>query len=90
MYVLPVNHTTWWRKYSDIESNRMAGSGEAVNRVAHQASDQGRSEGVVSRLEVVSSCSIGVSAGWTLACGVRVTATENILLDWETWGMARS
>jgi len=68
----------------------MAGSGEAVNRVAHQASDQGRSEGVVSRLEVVSSCSIGVSAGWTLACGVRVTATENILLDWETWGMARS
>jgi len=41
----------------------MAWSGEKVNPVAHQASDQGRSEGVVSRLEVQCSCGIGTSFG---------------------------
>jgi hypothetical protein len=67
----------------------MAGSGETVNRVAHQASDQGRSEGVVSRLEVVRSCRVGVSFGSTLPRCVRVKA-HRILVDGRAKGQVRS
>ena len=55
--------------------------GETINRVDHQASDQGRSESLVSRSEVVCSCGFIVFLGPTLPGCVRVRATENIVVD---------
>ena len=54
----------------------LLGGGDTTNRVAHEASDQGRSESRVSRADVVCSCGVGVSLRWTLPRCVRVTSTD--------------
>ncbi len=49
--------------------------GQTVNGTAHQASDQGRSEGHVSRSEVARPCGVGLPLGPALLRRVRVTTT---------------
>jgi hypothetical protein len=55
-------------------------AGETVNRVAHQGSNHGRGEDLVSRSQGECSCGVGVSFGSTLPRCVRVRA-DRILVD---------
>ena len=58
--------------------------------MADQASDQGRSQGLVSRSEVVCPCSGGVSFGPLLPSCVRVTSALEKTVDGVTQGEVRS
>jgi hypothetical protein len=58
--------------------------------MADQASDQGRSQGRVSRSEVVCPCGGGVSFGPVLPSCVRVTSALEETVDGVTQGEVRS
>jgi hypothetical protein len=63
---------------------------QTVNGMAHEASDQGGSEGRVSRSEVVCPCGVGVSFGSTLPCCLRATSAVEKTVDGVKEGEVRS
>jgi hypothetical protein len=64
--------------------------GQTVDTIAHQASDQGWSDGVVSRSEVVCPCGVGIPLGGTLPLCVRVTSAVEEMVDGVAEGAVRS